>query len=92
MKKKDIFESLITFHVIIFWCNTCTNAPCSVGELVARTTIRVLGVPQGALPPDWQGEDVSSSALRAVNEMHLITVPARYVMLLSSFREALLSA
>ncbi|XP_047737876.1 eIF-2-alpha kinase activator GCN1 isoform X2 [Hyalella azteca] len=44
------------------------------GELLARTSVRVLGAP--ALPRDWTGEDLPSAVKRTLTALHAATVPS----------------
>lgn len=53
----------------------------SFGELLARTTMVVLGAPVSALPDDWINDDMSSAVVRTLTQLFDATVPSGSEML-----------
>lgn len=53
-----------------------SNELCSLGELVAYTTLRLLK-PQCDIDPSWEEEDVTKAMVRTLNQIYERTVPKK---------------
>ncbi|KAF2363096.1 HEAT repeat [Trinorchestia longiramus] len=64
----------------------------SLGELLARTSVRVLGAPTWSLPSDWVTDDLPSAVKRTLTALHAATVPSGSEMMEDEMEDKFFSA